>query len=509
MSYAANDLYVRQGRDVTIPCMLNVTQSNIESLVWQKITNKITNSTQGSDTLYTFVNETSRVWQSPLRGYVVNFTDLVLLNVSLSHDGAYKCQILTQSALQPIESETYLHVILPLLEIEVRKTGTVINNGEIIELLHGEETDVECAVVGNVSPSVELRWVTSEDHNQTDGSTAMHHVRGGQTLPLESRVRGSTNAADLIAFGRDEASKTIYPSRGGTIQLPHHGISLCIPALALQRKCKITLKPSKNNLRFDKIPKIPNLMHPIYCRFCQVLPKPSGVLFAEDEAIVSPGVVCEPSGTTFALPLKLVIPHCAVLTDPSKAKVTMYVTHGDKNVTKEELSLTGTPRCVVRKDDLEVYINHFSICEMFMVISDYLIGKRVASTPFLPKSMSRLQPQHCHLRLYNDTPGLEDLIETEEEKLDYRKMAPTKKMFVLWEKGELKIRCEVDSGHVTENEKTVSLDDIYRLDRNIVSFLVKATGDADVYFKFNFHPHCDEGHAFKANFSGSYLGILA
>ncbi|XP_011662655.1 uncharacterized protein LOC105437581 [Strongylocentrotus purpuratus] len=137
---------------------------------------------------------------------------------------------------------------------------------------------------------------------------------------------------------------------------------------------------------------------------------------------------------------------------------------------------------------------------MFMVISDYLIGKRVASTPYLPKSMSRLLPQYCHLRLYNDTPGLEDLIETEEEKLNFRKMAPTKEMFVLWEKGELKIRCEIDGGHVTENEKTVSLDDIYRLDRNVVSFLVKATGDADVYFKFNFHPHCDEGHAFNAKF---------
>ena len=78
-------------------------------------------------------------------------------------------------------------------------------------------------------------------------------------------------------------------------------------------------------------------------------------------------------------------------------------------VTKEELSSTGTPRCVVRKDELEVYIDHFSICEMFMVISDYLIGKRVASTPYLPKSMSRLLPQYCHLRLYNDTPGLEDV----------------------------------------------------------------------------------------------------
>ncbi|XP_030836991.1 uncharacterized protein LOC115922328 [Strongylocentrotus purpuratus] len=272
----------------------------------------------------------------------------------------------------------------------------------------------------------------------------------------------------------DVASKTIHPFRGGTIQLPHHGISLCIPVLALQKECEITLK---------------------------VLAQPSGVLFAENEALVSPGVVCEPSGTTFESPLKLVIPHCAVLTDPSKAKVILYFTHGDTQVTKKELSSTGIPRCVVRKDDLDVYIDHFSICEMFMVISDYLIGKRVATTPYLPKSMSRHQPQYCHLRLYNDTPGLDDLIEKEENKLDYRKMASTQKMFVLWEKGELKIRCEVDSGHVTENEKTVSLDDIYRLDRKVVSFVVKATGNADVHFKFNFHPHCDEGHAFKAEFS--------
>lgn len=137
-----------------------------------------------------------------------------------------------------------------------------------------------------------------------------------------------------------------------------------------------------------------------------------------------------------------------------------------------------------------------------MVISDYLIGKCVASTPYLPKSMSRLQSQYCHLRLYNDTPGLNELIKTEEESLGYCKMAPTQTMFVFWQKGELKIRCEVNSGHVTENEKIVSTSNIYRLERNVVSFEVKATGDADVDFKIIFHPHCDEGHEFRAEFSG-------
>eukprot|EP00057_Strongylocentrotus_purpuratus_P012607 XP_011667081.1 PREDICTED: uncharacterized protein LOC105439600 isoform X1 [Strongylocentrotus purpuratus] len=138
-----------------------------------------------------------------------------------------------------------------------------------------------------------------------------------------------------------------------------------------------------------------------------------------------------------------------------------------------------------------------------MVISEYFIGKRVASTPYLPKSMSRLQSQYCHLRLYNDTPGLQDLIKTEEESLGYCKMAPTQTLFVFWQKGELKIRCEVASGHVTENEKIVSTSDIYRLERNVVTFLVKATGDADVDVKFIFHPHCDEGHAFRAEFAAA------
>nr|XP_054775268.1 uncharacterized protein LOC129283511 [Lytechinus pictus] len=268
------------------------------------------------------------------------------------------------------------------------------------------------------------------------------------------------------------SSQMIHPSRGGTIVLPAHGISLFIPVLALRKECRIKMK---------------------------VLPQPSSPLITEDEALVSPGVIFEPSGTIFDTPLRLVVPHCAILTDPSMVMVNMHVTQGDK-VTKEELLRTGIPRCVVRQDIIEVYINHFSICEMFMVISDYFLGKLVASTPYLPKSLSRLQPECCHLRLCNDTPGLEDIIGTEEEKLGYVKMAPTKKIFVLWEKGELKIKCDVNSGHVTESEKAVSLEEIYRLDRNIVNFLVKATGNSDVYFSFHFRPHCDDGHVFNAKF---------
>ena len=73
------------------------------------------------------------------------------------------------------------------------KAGTVINNGEIIQLLHGEETDVECAVVGNVSPLVELRWVTSEEHNQTFVSTSMPHGPSSSVKLNGSRVTHEEN----------------------------------------------------------------------------------------------------------------------------------------------------------------------------------------------------------------------------------------------------------------------------------------------------------------------------
>ena len=57
--------------------------------------------------------------------------------------------------------------------------------------------------------------------------------------------------------------------------------------------------------------------------------------------------------------------------------------------------------------------------------------------------------------------------------------------------------------------KTVSLDDIYRLDRNNVNFLVKGTGDANARFKINMHLHCNEEHAFGVKYSGTYLGLVA
>ena len=93
--------------------------------------------------------------------------------------------------------------------------------------------------------------------------------------------------------------------------------------------------------------------------FPQVLPHPSSVLFSEDLAIVSPGVVCEPSGTTFEKPLQLVIPHCAVLTDPSKASVTMHFIHGDKKGELNTLSSLLSSVKTIKTHCVETMLTQF------------------------------------------------------------------------------------------------------------------------------------------------------
>ncbi|XP_041467327.1 uncharacterized protein LOC121417659 [Lytechinus variegatus] len=209
---SAMDIYVQPGTDVTIPCSINITPSNIQALYWQKVTN----STEGFETLYSFSKFTDLGWQSPVRGYVVNHTDLVLLNVSFSHDGIYKCRLLTHSKVEIKETSAYLHVILPLSEIKISKatTGDVITDGAVIEVLHGEETDVECAVVGKVYPPVSLRLQTSA--NNINASIA--RVRGSSSaaklnISQLARVQNITCRADQIVAGRSykmvEATFTI------------------------------------------------------------------------------------------------------------------------------------------------------------------------------------------------------------------------------------------------------------------------------------------------------------
>lgn len=49
-------------------------------------------------------------------------------------------------------------------------------------------------------------------------------------------------------------------------------------------------------------------------------------------------------------------------------------------------STNGSPRCVVRHDDLDIYMNHFSEIWIVAFIRKTFIGKRIICTPFIPVS---------------------------------------------------------------------------------------------------------------------------
>ncbi|XP_072181386.1 uncharacterized protein [Diadema setosum] len=53
--------------------------------------------------------------------------------------------------------------------------------------------------------------------------------------------------------------------------------------------------------------------------------KPEDLKLRDDEMIVSYGFRCSPPGLKFLAPVRLTIPHCAVLTDPAKVETVLYL----------------------------------------------------------------------------------------------------------------------------------------------------------------------------------------
>ena len=98
----------------------------------------------------------------------------------------------------------------------------------------------------------------------------------------------------------------MFGAIGGELSTRSHGFTLHIPPGALEEDKQISL---------------------------QVLTEiPNGLTLKDDEILVSHGFQCYPSGLSFKKPAKLIIPHCALVTDPNKYR--LYCIPGINQVTK-------------------------------------------------------------------------------------------------------------------------------------------------------------------------------
>ncbi|XP_030843404.1 uncharacterized protein LOC105442149 [Strongylocentrotus purpuratus] len=148
---------------------------------------------------------------------------------------------------------------------------------------------------------------TKKTNRQTDSSDEDNKTRGGKhddSLVGPQRV---LSIDEQHEYEDKRHSEGIFDQTGGELHIPSYGLTLSIPPGALpEGSCEtITLDVLKN------IPPEITLRH--------------------DETLVTYGFQCLPPGLQFVSekPVRLKIPHCANLIDPSKVQVVLYsMNHG-------------------------------------------------------------------------------------------------------------------------------------------------------------------------------------
>ncbi|XP_030849581.1 ankyrin-3-like [Strongylocentrotus purpuratus] len=142
-----------------------------------------------------------------------------------------------------------------------------------------------------------------------------------------------------------------------------------------------------------------------------------------------------PSDATFDIPVTVTMPHCGIFTKPETAKVVTYYRKSASESFTALLSTGGSPQCVVRHRDLDIYMNHFSEIWIVAIIRRTFIGKRVICTPYIPVSTPK-NDEHVlfvHVRDENIGKG--------EVQPGYMAPITGEQFLVRWRSGALKITC--------------------------------------------------------------------
>eukprot|EP00057_Strongylocentrotus_purpuratus_P028190 XP_011682664.1 PREDICTED: uncharacterized protein LOC105446931 [Strongylocentrotus purpuratus] len=318
----------------------------------------------------------------------------------------------------------------------VQKAGIVADSDQ-----NSTETSSRKPVSASQRPSA----FTSVEIPPQDGSAAAGEV--------------SMSNARVLSFDEQHEdedkyhSEGIFDHTGGELQIPSYGLTLSIPPGALPEGSSETITV---NVLTDIPPEI-TLKH--------------------DETLVTYVFQCLPSGLQFVSgkPVRLNIPHCANLIDPTKVQVVLYsLNHGGEAVRIEQTSRT----CQVTYSHVEISLEHFTkVCAAFTKDLHSWKYKRMSFMPFLPKIMPESRKMLLEFRMADKPHGI-----SWREVHDIRKNAeyrPAKddddEMNV--ENGDMEVTCQLkDYDILTEN---VNARDIDICIKNTVFFELDFHGKAD------------------------------
>nr|XP_054761481.1 uncharacterized protein LOC129267888 [Lytechinus pictus] len=178
----------------------------------------------------------------------------------------------------------------------------------------------------------------------------------------DQRSRGTSTRAPNATQLNDALASGKFGEHGGELSVKSYGFRLIIPEGALEKDEQIDLR---------------------------VLTEiPDGLRLQEDEMFVSHGFKLWPTGLHFKTRVKLIIPHCAVVTIPNKIETVLY--SWNQSGTFERISHSANMICSVKDEWLEVLISHF--CGgRFAIIWDWLNspfrGILLSCMSFLPRTL--------------------------------------------------------------------------------------------------------------------------
>ncbi|XP_030843995.1 uncharacterized protein LOC105440380 [Strongylocentrotus purpuratus] len=213
-----------------------------------------------------------------------------------------------------------------------------------------------------------------------------------------------------------------------------------------------------------------------------LLQGPPSVDIQDDESVICYGIRCDPPNMIFHQPVKIRIPHYALVMNPDQVKpniVSRVLYPGtDVTITSRKRSSSSPkepPYCNVFKRHLELYIGKCAEWWVFISLEQQVIQHQLICTPYILDKIERGQEFKVHLQMHADLPGMETDIRKEKKQQSYHKSHCSVPFSVESKSGDVTVTCHREGKQV--ESKVLSLKDVCGKMRHNILLSVTPTDD--------------------------------
>ncbi|XP_072180508.1 uncharacterized protein [Diadema setosum] len=216
-----------------------------------------------------------------------------------------------------------------------------------------------------------------------------------------------------------------------------------------------------------------------------LLKAPDDLILGEGEVVIAVGLKFTAPLEPLGKPFKVIMPHCAMFTQPHHASILLYHRNNDSELFSVASVTSGTVS--LERNTLELTVNHFSEWWIVGVIDRFFVGKKVICTAYVPEHTRAGERSTVPFILHDDIKGLSQEIQNEKAAKGFveARGGYGEQFYVRWREGEVNITQYVNKEVV--DTATMSIRSFYWLDRHEITFITEAQGvgvkDIDVAFE--------------------------